>query len=438
MGRYVFRLPDIGEGVAEAEIVAWHVKPGDAVKEDQDLVDVMTDKATVEMTSPVDGIVTRVHGDIGSMLPVGAILIELEVLGGGNSEAAIEEEVACSVAPPTPEPTSAATQLPHPSAAAPAPLSAASPRSAIAAAATRPLAFTTRAPGAAPHAAPATRRRAYDLGIPLQFVAGSGPAGRITAEDLDAFIASGATEGAATADARHTKRLGVADTRIIGLRRRIAEKMQEAKRRIPHINYVEECDLTELEALRANLNAHREADQPKLTLLPFIMRSLVKAVGATPQVNARYDDDAGVLHSFDAVHIGIATQTDGGLMVPVIRHAEARDLWDCARELARVSSAARDGSAKREELSGSTITLTSLGPIGGIVTTPVINHPEVAIIAPNKLVDRPVVQGGFVTVRKMMNLSTAFDHRIIDGWDAAQFVQRMKRLLEHPALIFMD
>jgi 2-oxoisovalerate dehydrogenase E2 component (dihydrolipoyl transacylase) len=230
----------------------------------------------------------------------------------------------------------------------------------------------------------------------------------------------------------------VNDTRIVGLRRKIAEKMQEAKRRIPHINYVEECDLTELEALRLDLNQHRTEDQPKLTLLPFIMRAMVKALPDYPQINARYDDDAGVLHAHEGVHIGIATQTPNGLIVPVVRHAEARDLWDCAREVARLAKAVRDGTAAREELSGSTITLTSMGPLGGISSSPVINHPEVAILNPNKLVDRPMVQGAFVTVRKMMNLSSAFDHRIVDGYDGALFVQRVKRLLEHPALIFMD
>lgn len=429
MGRYLFRLPDVGEGVAEAEVVVWHVAVGDTVREDQSLVDVMTDKATVEMTSPVDGVVTKLHGDIGAMAAVGSVLIELEVEGGGNAAA----EVQIAAPAPSPEPAPSTQQpLPPEDEAPPAPKPVAAPAKPSAAA------FTTRAPDADPLAAPATRRRAYELGIPLQFVPGSGPAGRITPDDLDAYIASGGTAGRGGGDARYALRDGVADTKIIGLRRKIAAKMQEAKRRIPHINYVEECDLTELEALRVDLNAHRNGDQPKLTLLPFLMRALVKALADFPQINARFDDDAGVLHAFDGVHIGIATQTPGGLMVPVVRHAEARDIWDCARELARVSGAARDGSATRDELAGSTITLTSLGPIGGIVTTPVINHPEVAILAPNKLVDRPVVQGHFVTVRKMMNLSSAFDHRIVDGWDAAQFVQAMKRLLEHPALIFMD
>ncbi|AEG50891.1 Dihydrolipoyllysine-residue (2-methylpropanoyl)transferase [Sphingobium chlorophenolicum L-1] len=427
MGRYVFRLPDVGEGVAEAEVVVWHVKVGDVIKEDQSLVDVMTDKATVDMTSPIDGRVTALHGEIGSMMPVGSILVELEVEGEGNaSDAAAPPVAAAPVAEVTPEP------VPPPAPVAKEP--AAQPASPI----TRSQpAFTTRQPGDAPVASPATRRRAHDLGIPLQYVPGSGPGGRILAEDLDAYIGSGGASALAGGGGP-SPRTGIADTRIIGLRRKIAEKMQDAKRRIPHIAYVEECDLTQLEALRVDLNAHRREDQPKLTLLPFMMRALVKVLPDFPQINALYDDDEGVLHAHEGVHIGIATQTPGGLMVPVVRHAEARDIWDCARELSRVAAAARNGKATREELSGSTITLTSLGAIGGIVTTPVINHPEVAILAPNKLMDRPVVEGNFVTVRKMMNLSSSFDHRIVDGWDAAQFIQRLKRLLEHPALIFMD
>jgi 2-oxoisovalerate dehydrogenase E2 component (dihydrolipoyl transacylase) len=426
MGRYLFRLPDVGEGVAEAEIVVWHVKLGDAIKEDQSLIDVMTDKATVDMTSPVDGTVTAIHGEIGAMMPVGSVLIELEVDGAGNAEADVQIAVPSS----SPEPGPSATDpLPPPEPPQPAPPPPPAARLAITALASRPI-------GDPPLAAPATRRRAHELGIPLQFVAGTGPGGRITPEDLDAHIASGG--GAPTDAARYVARAGVSDTRIIGLRRKIAEKMQEAKRRIPHIAYVEECDLTELESLRADLNAQRDGDRPKLTMLPFLMRALVKALAEFPQVNSRYDDDAGVLRSYEGVHIGIATQTPGGLMVPVVRHAEARDIWDCAREVARVSAAARDGSASRDELSGSTITITSLGPLGGITTTPVINHPEVAIIGPNKLVERPVVQGSFVTVRKMMNLSSSFDHRIVDGYDAASFIQRLKRLVEHPALIFMD
>lgn len=433
MGRYLFRLPDVGEGVAEAEIVVWHVKPGDAVKEDQSLVDVMTDKATVDMTSPVDGVVTAIHGDIGSMLPVGSVLVELEVEGEGN--AAVEEGRDALSAPfeASKEPTTAPVQraappelAPSNSTEAPKPAPKSVPQPAL----------PRRTTGDTPLASPATRRRAFDLGIPLQFVVGTGPGGRITADDLNAFIKSG--EPTPSADSRYAIRDGIEDTRIIGLRRKIAEKMQDAKRRIPHITYVEEIDVTQLEALRQDLNAHRTGDQPKLTLLPFFLRVLVRALPDFPQINARYDDEAGVLHAHEAIHIGIATQTPGGLMVPVVRHAESRDIFALASELARVSQAARDGTVPREELSGSTITVTSLGTLGGITSTPVINHPEVAIIGPNKIVERPIVDGSFVTVRKMMNLSSSFDHRIVDGYDAALFVQRLKRLIEHPALIFMD
>ncbi|MDP3550788.1 MAG: dihydrolipoamide acetyltransferase family protein [Novosphingobium sp.] len=427
MGRYHFRLPDVGEGVAEAEVVVWHVQPGDRIKEDQSLVDVMTDKATVDMTSPVDGIVTAIHGEIGSMLPVGSVLVELEVEGEGNVSATAEARPAAAppAAAPTPAPTSALT---------PAPAKVPAPAAGFSVAEQATPSF--RKAGETAFAAPATRRRAFDLGIPLQYVAGSGPGGRITSDDLDAYIASGGQTAAAAGGSN--AKTGIEDTRIIGLRRKIAEKMQDAKRRIPHIAYVEECDLTQLESLRAEMNAGRREGQPKLTLLPFLIRALVRVLPEFPQINARYDDDAGVLHKFEGVHIGIATQTPGGLMVPVVHHAEARNIWDCARELARVSGAAKAGTATRDEMSGSTITLTSLGLLGGIVSTPVINHPEVAIIAPNKLVDRPVVQGSFITVRKMMNLSSSFDHRIVDGYDAALFIQRVKRLLEHPALIFME
>ncbi len=424
MGLYQFRLPDIGEGVAEAEIVALLVKVGDVVEEDQNLAEVMTDKATVELSSPVAGVVTAVHGEIGGMMPVGAVLIEFE------SEAGDDRAVAAPASPPsaTPAPATAAT----PRLSAPAPTVSTAPPPALA---SRRAASSGRPAGEAPLAAPSTRRRALDLGVSLVQVPGTGPGGRIMPADLDAFLAS---DGQNAGGSGLVARTGVHDTRIIGLRRKIAEKMQEAKRRIPHINYVEECDLTELEALRLDLNEHRADDQPKLTLLPFIMRAMVKALPDFPQINAHYDDDNGVLHAHEGVHIGIATQTPNGLIVPVVRHVEARDLWDCAREVARLAKAVRDGSAARDELSGSTITLTSMGPLGGIVSTPVINYPEVAILNPNKLVDRPMVQGSFVTVRKMMNLSSAFDHRIVDGYDAALFVQRVKRLLEHPALIFMD
>lgn len=427
MGLYVFRMPDIGEGIADAEIVAWHVAVGHMVKEDQALVDLMTDKATVEMSSPVTGRVLAVHSDVGGRVAVGAPLVELEVEDAG---APGEPPTAPARPPELPEPPVAALSR------APAGKAGAEPegRALPAAAKGQPPAFVVRDPGARPLASPATRQRAYERGIPLQFVPGSGPAGRVTAEDLDAFIAHG---GSGPAQPGRSARTGVVETRIVGLRRTIAERMQEAKRRIPHFSYVEEFDLTELEALRREMNADRK-EQPKLTLLPFFMRALVRLVPEFPQINARYDDEAGILTSYEAVHIGIATQTSGGLMVPVVRHAEALDIWESARELARVTKAARDGKATRDELTGSTITLTSLGALGGIAATPVINRPEVAIIGPNKLADRPVVIERQIVVRTMMNLSASFDHRIVDGYDAAQFVQRLKRLIERPALLFVE
>ncbi|CAN5137615.1 dihydrolipoamide acetyltransferase family protein [soil metagenome] len=425
MGLYLFRLPDVGEGVAEAEIVAWLVAVGDVVEEDQNIAEVMTDKATVEISSPVAGVVTAIHGEVGGMLPVGAVLVEFE------SEEGTDTAPTAAPVAPIPAPVEVAAPAPAPAPSAPT----ATVRTTSPASASRPAVSSGRSAGEAPLAAPSTRRRALDLGVSLIQVPGTGPAGRITPDDLEAYLVADSKGGGGSSLVART---GVNDTRIIGLRRKIAEKMQEAKRRIPHINYVEECDLTELEALRLDLNEHRSPDQPKLTLLPFIMRAMAKALPDFPQVNALYDDDNGVLHAHEGVHIGIATQTPNGLIVPVVRHVEALDIWDCAREVSRLAKAVRDGTATRDELSGSTITLTSMGPLGGIVSTPVINHPEVAILNPNKLVSRPVIDGSFITVRNMMNLSSAFDHRIVDGYDAALFVQRVKRLLEHPALIFMD
>jgi 2-oxoisovalerate dehydrogenase E2 component (dihydrolipoyl transacylase) len=427
MGRYVFKLPDVGEGTAEAEIVAWHVKVGDVIEEDQNLVDVMTDKATVEMTSPVTGKVIVLHGEPGEMAPVGSALVELEVEGVGNvkgnghtapaSKAAATKEQA----PPAPKPV-AEEQRPSERPAASAPVA-------------KP-AFTTRAPGEKPLASPAVRQRAHDLGIELQFVPGTGPAGRISHADLDAFVASGGQSMVLRAGPQ--LREGVEEVKVIGLRRKIAEKMQDSKRRIPHYAYVDEVDMTELEELRAHLNATRREGQPKLNVLPFIMRALVRVLPAYPQINARFDDEAGVVHRHAAIHIGIATQTPNGLIVPVVRHAEALDIWQSAAEVARVADAARQNKAAKDELSGSTITITSLGVLGGLVTTPVINHPEVAIIGPNAILERPVVRGGQIVVRKMMNLSSSFDHRVVDGYDAAEFIQRVKSLLEHPAMLFMD
>ncbi|MGD0190944.1 MAG: dihydrolipoamide acetyltransferase family protein [Rhizomicrobium sp.] len=433
MGRYVFKLPDVGEGTAEAEIVAWHVGVGDRIEEDQHLVDVMTDKATVEMTSPVTGVVVSLHGEPGAMAAVGAPLVELEVEGAGNANGRDK-------APPKAE-----AKKPEPAKKTPQPKAAPAPKVEVAThdtpvgtephAASEP-AFMTRALGEKPLASPAVRRRAEELGIALQFVPGTGPSGRIGHDDLDAYIANGGRTTVARSG--YAQREGVEDVKVIGLRRKIAEKMQESKRRIPHFAYVEEIDMTEVESLRAHLNATKRADQPKLSLLPFLMRGLVKLLPQYPQINTRYDDEAGIAHRFAAVHVGIATQTASGLIVPVVRHAETLDVWSAATEVARLAQLTRDGKASRDELSGSTITITSLGALGGVATTPVINYPEVAIIGPNAIVERPVVRGGQIVVRKMMNLSSSFDHRVVDGYDAAEFIQKLKRLLEHPATLFMD
>jgi len=296
---------------------------------------------------------------------------------------------------------------------------------------------TPRKFGDKPLASPAVRGRADELGVALQYVSGSGPAGRITHEDLDQYIAGGG-HAMSTKASGYAKRDGVDDVKVIGLRRKIAEKMQESKRKIPHYAYVDEVDMTELESLRAHLNKTKQKDQPKLTVLPFIMRALVNILPDYPQINARFDDEVGIVHRYRPVHIGIATQTANGLIVPVVHHAEALDVWQSAVEVARVSTAARENKATKDELSGSTITITSLGPLGGLVTTPVINHPEVAIIGPNAILDRPVVRDGQIVVRRMMNLSSSYDHRVVDGYDAAEFIQRVKALLEHPAMLFME
>jgi 2-oxoisovalerate dehydrogenase E2 component (dihydrolipoyl transacylase) len=462
MGQYVFKLPDVGEGTAEAEIVAWHVKVGDVVKEDAPLVDVMTDKATVEMTSPVDGKIISIHGEPGDMAPVGGQIVVFEVAGEGQSEPV----AAAPAPPPKPEvkaapPPPAVEAAPKPKIKAPAgatwseeqvqsAMQGSAPRAVPAAAmpgTTKPAPAPSQAvakpvPSDASvrewsqaQASPAVRARAQRLGIDLGQVRGSGPDGRITHEDLDAVLVPVVGARGSTALAEKN---GIEPVKVIGLRRKIAEKMQDAKRRIPHFAYVEEADLTELEELRAHLNATKRNDQPKLTLLPFLMRALVLSLPDFPQINARFDDDNGVVYRHENVDIGIATQTDGGLIVPVVRHAEARDVWDSATEVSRLAAAVRANTATKDELSGSTITITSLGALGGIVTTPVINHPEVAIIGVNKLVERPVVKNGQIVVRKMMNLSSSFDHRVVDGYDAAAFIQRVKGMLEHPAALFID
>ena len=431
-GNYVFKLPDVGEGTAEAELVGWHVKVGDAVAEDQLLAEVMTDKATVELTSPVAGVVAALHGEPGKQIAVGGPLVSFNVEGKGNQAA-----VATAAAPPPSNPAPQAS-VPPAGGHSPAPKSPpAGGSTGTAGEGGKPRVLSDR--NQRPLASPAVRNRARDLGIELQFVPGSGPAGRIEHGDLDAYVASGGRGSSVggSSGSTYAKAEGTTETRIIGLRRKIAEKMAESVRRIPHITYVEEIDVTALEELRAHLNATKKKDQPKLNVLPFIARAIVVALRDQPTINSHYDDEAGVLTTHNAIHLGIAAQTPNGLMVPVVRHAEARDPYDTALEIARVSGAAKDGSAKREELSGSTITITSLGTLGGITHTPIINHPEVAIVGPNKIAERVVVRDGQMVVRKMMNLSSSFDHRIVDGHDAAVFVQRIKGLLEHPATLWM-
>jgi 2-oxoisovalerate dehydrogenase E2 component (dihydrolipoyl transacylase) len=422
---YIFKLPDVGEGTAEAELVGWHVKVGDAVEEDQILADIMTDKATVEITSPINGVVVALYGEAGQQIAVGGPLVSFKVEGKGNVAAA-----PAAAAPPVAKAEKAA---PAPAAKAPTPAPKAD---------AKPVpAMTGRQPGERPLASPAVRNRARDLGIDLVFVPGSGPAGRIEHADLDAFVSRGGSlpsATGATASSTYARAEGTTETKIIGLRRKIAEKMAESVRRIPHITYVEEIDMTAVEELRTHLNATKAKDQPKLNVLPFVARAIVVALRDQPTINSHYDDEAGVLTTHAPVHLGIAAQTPNGLMVPVVRHAEALDPYATALEIARVSGAAKDGSAKREELSGSTITITSLGTLGGVVHTPIINHPEVAIVGPNKIAERVVVKDGQMVVRKMMNLSSSFDHRIVDGHDAAVFVQKIKNLLENPATLWMN
>jgi 2-oxoisovalerate dehydrogenase E2 component (dihydrolipoyl transacylase) len=450
MGTYVIRTPDIGEGIAEVELVAWHVKPGDVVKEDQVLADVMTDKATVEIPSPVAGKVMELVGDVGQQVAVGADLIRLEVEGAGNVKAgAVAAAVAAPAAKsPHPNPLPQAGEgdeaIPAPAMEreTPSPLGERARVRGPAHPMHQPPAhapIATRAPGEKPIASPAVRRRAWELGIELQFVHGSGPAGKITHEDLDIYLASRGQPMPARAGATaYALRSGETEVPVIGLRRKIAQKMQEAKRRIPHFSYVEEIDVTELEALRARLNAKYAAERGKLTVLPLLARAVVLAVRDFPQMNARFDDDAGVVTRHGAVHLGIAAQTPSGLMVPVMRHAETLDFWASTREIARLADAARTGKAARDELSGSTISITSLGALGGIVTTPIINHPEVAIIGVNRIVERPMIREGRVVARQMMNLSSSFDHRVVDGMDAAEFIQAIRVLLEAPAMLFVE
>lgn len=411
MALFTFKLPDVGEGIAESEIATWRVAVGDVVKEEQPLVDMLTEKAAVEIPSPVAGRIVELRGNAGDKIAVGSALIIIETAAEG------------AVPAKAPEAPKTATSAP----AKPAAAVAAAPADAA----------PVRPAGEKALAAPSVRKRAREMGLDLDTVPGTGRGGRVTHEDLLQKTPAPAVAAPAPQVARG-KLTGVEQIKIIGMRRKIAEAMQRSKQRIPHFAYVEEVDVTELEALRVHLNASKRPEQPKLTLLPFLMRALVKAVPSFPQINATFDDEQGVLTRYQALHVGIAAQTPQGLVVPVVKHAEALDLWGAASEIKRLADAARAGKATRDELTGGSITISSLGPMGGIVSTPIINAPEVAVVGVNKLVERPMVRNGQIVVRQMMNLSSSFDHRIVDGWDAASFIQKVKVLLEHPATLFME
>ncbi|MCR9072505.1 MAG: 2-oxo acid dehydrogenase subunit E2 [Alphaproteobacteria bacterium] len=436
MGTHTVKLPDVGEGVAEAELTEWHVEVGQIVREDDILATVMTDKAAVEIPSPVTGTVDRLGGDVGEVLSVGAPLVTLQVEGAGNTTVRPEPT------DPHPEPAGAADGDDEDAVRDPAPALESEPEGQpprTPSTGAKPMQVPSRGPARGEHdrpiAAPSVRRRAKDGGVDLRQVRGTGPAGRITHEDLDLWFSG---SGEALSGGGRVANTAIEEIKVVGLRRRIAERMADANAHVAHITYVDEIDMTELERLRETLNKEHGGDRPKLTLLPFLMRAMVNAAAKQPAMNAHYDDDAGVIHQHGGVHIGIATQAPGGLMVPVVRHVEARGLWDCAAEVTRLAEAARTGSASRDELSGSTITITSLGALGGIATTPIINRPEVAIVGVNKMQIRPVWDGTQFVPRRMMNLSSSFDHRVVDGWDAAVFVQTIRRQLENPATLFVE
>ena len=426
MGTYAFKLPDIGEGVVEGEVVEWMVSVGDTVKEDDPILSVMTDKATVEIPSPVDGKVAKIIGEPGDILPVGEVCIEFEVDGAGNASSSTDE------AEPTPEPV-----------AEPAPVKEEVKSEPVAEKAPEPVAApapVARAAGTKALASPAVRQRAREANIDLQIVAGSGPGGRISHADLDRHIAggaSGASSFAPVGASLKTKLTGTEEVKVIGLRRKIADSMMSSYSTIAHFSYFEEVDITALEELRQHLNSTRPEGAPKLTYLPFIMQALVKALKESPECNALYDDEANVVTRHQAIHLGIATQTDRGLYVPVVKHVEAMDIWQSASEMVRVTSATRDGKATADELSGSTFTITSLGRLGGLGATPIINKPEVGILGVHNAKERAVVRNGQIVVRRMMNLSSSWDHRVVDGHDGATLVQKVKTLLENPATIFM-
>ena len=421
MGNFVFKLPDIGEGVVEGEVVQWHVSVGDSVSEDDPIVDVMTDKATVTIPSPKSGVVDSLSGGVGDMIAVGTALLEIST---GDEVSAREEEVEDVDDEPS-DNTPAPSPAPSPPSKAQSPSPTPPPKTPSQPSTGRVL------------ASPAVRKRARENDLDLSTVRGSGPAGRVRHADLDAFIAAGGAISGAPPMAYSVKRTEVTPVKVVGLRRKISEQMSLSKSRIPHFSYFEEVDITELESLRQVLNSTKDEAQPKLTYLPFIMLALAKIMPEHPECNAHFDDEGGVVNRQGAVNLGIATQTERGLYVPVVKHVEAMDIWHAASEMQRVSGSARDGSASLDELTGSTFTITSLGREGGLGATPIINHPEVSILGVHKAREMPVVRDGEIVVRRIMNLSSAFDHRVVDGADGASLVQHLKRMLENPALIFM-
>lgn len=429
MGLYTIKLPDVGEGIAEAELGVWKVAIGEIIREDDILTEIMTDKAAVEIPSPVSGKVVWLGGEAGDTVSIGADLIRLEVDGAGNTAVeASTRKLASSAPADAVSPAPSAAPAPTAEHAAPAPKT--QPKTPAAATAQQEV------ESGKPLTIPSVRRRARELGVDLRQITGSGPAGRITHEDLTQYHQTGGKIAAGVA--KRAQRTGETEERVIGLRRKIAERMTLSKSRIPHITIVEEVDVTELEGLRGQINKARAETRGKLTVLPFVIRAIVDAVADQPNMNAHFEDDDNILRKFEGVHVGIATQTPGGLMVPVIRHAEAMSLWDSAAELRRLADAARDGTAKTDALSGSTITITSLGPLGALAATPIINYPEVVIVGINKMEVRPHWDGAHFVPRKKMNISCSFDHRVIDGWDAAIFVQKIKSLLEAPALLLLE
>lgn len=441
MARFTFNLPDIGEGIAEAEIVAWHVKVGDRVEEDQQIADMMTDKATVEMEAPVSGTVLEVAGEEGDVIAIGSMLIVIQT---DADEAEVE----------TLSEVEKESEAAHADVGAPGPMSEAefeaeTPGVEMVEETVSSSNVSTQENNAISDvksnltqdkgrhdvkilASPAVRQRAKELHIDLAQVKAAAD-GRIRHSDLDAFLSYGSGQGYRPTTATRADE----PIKVIGMRRRIADNMTASKRSIPHFTYVEEVDVTSLEDMRADLNANR-GNRPKLTMLPMLIVAICKTLPDFPMINARYDDEAGIVTRFGAVHLGMATQTDAGLMVPVIKDAQAKNIWQLATEITRLADAARTGKAKSEELSGSTLTITSLGPLGGIATTPVINRPEVAIIGPNKIVERPIFQGDDIVRAKLMNISISCDHRVVDGWDAANYIQALKKLLETPVLLFAD